>query len=185
MVKHIIPEITMKLSHNLSISVMIDKTEDELDIQTLLAGPICMYHNELILDKDLEWYHSNRYQVIDMDTANWSIDSTIKSIYECLEIYYDYADNLDAFNDILDDMRNRKYKGLLLVFRHFDNLYDKDREFCENMLDIISNLSRRWMVTNNFLITNIQTNDPDFFLPKLGGVIPAWNGQEWLNSNRK
>ena len=92
---------------------------------------------------------------------------------------------MNAFTDWLTDMYNKKYEGLILVFRRYDNFVEEDGKFAEAILDIIARESRVWLLTGQKLIGLIQSDNPHLDFPELGGTSPSWNGIEWLNENRK
>ena len=85
---------------------------------------------------------------------------------------------------VLSDMYNRRYKGLILVFRRYDNLVEEDGKFAEAILDIIAGESRLWLLTGQKLIGLIQSDNPDLDFPELGGTSPSWNSMEWFNADR-
>lgn len=154
------------------------------DIEILKDGPICKYYKNLVLDKDVNWFIENRFDVYDISVKKWNK----KNFHEELKLNLNFPDyygaNLDAFNDCLGDMRNPRYKGLVIVFRQYDEFINNDRKSAEAILDIIANESWNWLLNGQKLITLIQSNDPYLELPKLGGVRPNWNSSEWLNSER-
>lgn len=161
------------------------KKENDLDVTTLLNGPIVMYHNSVILDEDIGWYDQNNYRIIDINTSNW----TPSNFHEKVKTGFDFPDyygkNMNALIDCLSDLYNKKFKGLLIVLRNFEELVELDRSLSEDLLDIIARLSRRWLVTNQFLIGIVQSNDPDLHFEPVGGVRPYWNGNEFFDEERR
>lgn len=164
---------------------MKDKTEEiVLDDQILQRGAICMYHKLKVIEKDIEWFNNNRYQIVNMDASNWSPENVFKNIMKSFG-FDGYGENLDAFEDYLDDLRKEKYRGLLLVFRGMGQLADKDKHLCEGILDVIAGTSRRWLVSGQRLICLLQSDNPDLYFEKIGGYNPSWNWQEWFDDKRK
>lgn len=159
--------------------------ENELDISTLLNGPIVMYHSPIILDEDIKWYSQKNYRIIDISTSNWTPDN----FHEKVKISFDfpdyYGENMTALKDCLGDLYNQKFRGLIIVLRDFDELTALDRNLSEGLLNIISCLSRRWLVTNQFLIGVVQSNDPDLYFEPVGGEVPFWNGNEFFDKERR
>ena len=78
-----------------------------------------------------------------------------------------YGENLAAFNDCLGDLYPTNYIGLIIVFRHFDNIANEDKSFCEELLNVIANQSRQWLVFGCRLIGIIQLDDPDLSFNKV------------------
>lgn len=159
--------------------------EDELDYNILKNGSIVKYHNPIILDDDLKWFDKNNYNLIDINTSNWTSANFHQKVKSSLQFPEYYGENMNALIDCLGDMNNKRYKGLLIVLRNFESLSESDRLLSESFLDIISITSRRWLLENFYFICIVQSNDPDIVYNKLGGVQPLWNGDEFLDSNRR
>lgn len=154
------------------------------DIEILKYGSICKYYKNSILDEDVNWFIDNRFDVYDINTKNWNKKNFHKEIKLNLNFPDYYGENMDAFNDCLTDMNNPRYKGVIIVFRRYDEFLNNDRNSAELILDIIARQSRIWLLNGQKLISLIQSNDPNLVLSKLGGVSPSWNSSEWFNSDR-
>lgn len=154
------------------------------DIEILRNGPICIYHNNGILNEDFNWFNDHNYEVFDMNCRTWTKNNSHKKIKEALFFPDYYGENLDAFDDCLGDMLNNKYRGLILVFRNFDNFVEQHRTTSKGILDSIARTSREWLIEGHKLICLIQSNDPNLHFPELGGLIPTWNNQEWFDADR-
>lgn len=150
----------------------------------LSDGPVSMYHDIKTLDTDLKWFKENNYTVYDFDASNWTIDQAHADIKNEMGFPDYYGRNLNAFNDCLSDTYSTDHKGQVIVFRHFDTFFNKDKEFCLGLLDIIADNSRSWLLTGQRLIGIIQSDDPHFYTDKIGGHSPTWNRKEWLNADR-
>ncbi|MFK7908145.1 MAG: barstar family protein [Chitinophagales bacterium] len=155
------------------------------DIEILKNGPICMYFKNSILDEDYNWFYYNNFELIDINTRNWNRRNAHQNLKIALNFPDYYGENLNAFHDCLEDLYNKRYRGLILVFRNFDNFVEEDKIFAESILDIITRESRIWLLTGQKLIVLIQSNDPHLEFPELGGTSPSWNSSEWFNSDRK
>ena len=158
---------------------------NQRDIEILKDGPICMYHNNGTLNEDFSWFSDHSFEVFDMNCQTWTKNNFHKKIKEALFFPEYYGENLDAFDDCLGDMFNSKFRGLVLIFRNFDNLVEEHRPTSEGVLDSISRTSREWLLEGHKLICLIQSNDPDLHFPELGGLRPTWNRAEWLDANRR
>ena len=155
------------------------------DIDILKDGPICKYFKNGVLDEDLNWFHNNNFEIIEMNCRNWNRKNAHQNLKTALNFPDYYGENLNAFADCLGDMYNKRYSGLILVFRRYDNFVEEDGKFAEAILDSIARESRVWLLTGQKLIGLIQSDNPDLDFPELGGIRPSWNGIEWLNENRK
>ena len=157
----------------------------ELDLQILQNGAISMYHDQTILDQDLNDLEKLDYRIIEFDTTNWTPKTAHQELKKGLEFPDYYGENLDAFNDCLGDLIPTDQKGLVIVFRHFDKPVTNDKEWYEGLLDIISEQSRQWLLTNKRLIGLLQSDNLDLNFSKLGGLTPTWNGKEWFDDKRR
>ncbi|HRF79021.1 MAG TPA: barstar family protein [Flavobacteriales bacterium] len=155
-----------------------------LDLQTLQHGAICLYHNSALLATDLNWYRSANYRVAEFDALGWTEQTAHEALAKGLGFPDYYGRNLNAFNDCLGDMYSRDNPGLLLVFRHFDDISMSDPRFSWGLLDVIAHVSRHWLLTGQRLIGIAQSNNPHLSFERVGGTAPFWNSKEWLDANR-
>ncbi|GGD15551.1 barstar family protein [Flavobacterium orientale] len=165
----------------------MESKEDKIekDIEILRHGPICKYFKNGILDEDLIWFSNNNFEIIEMNCRNWNSKNAHQHLKVALNFPDYYGENLNAFADCLTDMYNKRYKGLILVFRRYDHFVEEDGKFAEAILDIITGESRVWLLSGQKLIGLVQSDNPDLDFSNLGGISPSWNGSEWLNKNRK
>jgi len=154
------------------------------DIEILKNGPICKYYKNSILDEDVNWFIDNRFDVYEIDVRNWNKNNFHKHLKVKLNFPDYYGENLDAFEDCLEDMFNPRYKGVVLVFRNYYEFYNCNQKSAFTILDIIAQESRVWLLNGQKLIGLIQSNEAHLVLPKLGGVSPCWNSKEWMNKER-
>ena len=157
----------------------------ERDLEILQDGPICKYFKNRILDEDLNWFNNNNFEIIEMNCRNWNRKNAHQNLKISLNFPDYYGENINAFKDCLSDLYNKRYKGLILVFRRYDNFVEEDGKFAEAILDSIAKESRIWLLTGQKLIGLIQSDDPFLDFPELGGTSPQWNGEEWFNEDRK
>jgi RNAse (barnase) inhibitor barstar len=155
------------------------------DLEILKDGPIAMYHNNGILNEDFSWFSDHNFEVIDMDCRTWTKNNVHKKLKEALCFPEYYGENLNAFQDCLRDMFDKKYRGLVLIFRNIDVLVEQSKSTTEGILDVIARTSRDWLVNGHKLICLIQSKDPDLHFPELGGLSPSWNHAEWFDENRR
>ena len=160
-----------------------DRTEKDTEI--LKDGAICKYFRNKILDRDLVWLSDNNYEVVEISCRNWNRKNAHRNLKIALGSPNYYGENLDALADCLTDMYNKRYKGLVLVFRSYDSFVEEDENFAEAILDIIAKESRVWLLTDRKLIGLVQSNNQDLDFSELGGIRPNWNSSEWFNENRK
>ncbi len=161
------------------------KNENDLDMLILKNGSIVMYHNTVILEEDIKWFEKSRYEILDINVQNWNSKNFHKKVKENFNFPDYYGENMNAFEDCLSDLLNKKYRGLLIVLRNIDIIAEQDRNLTEGFLGIISSISRRWLLYSQFLIGAIQSNDPDIHFGTLGGEKPLWNSDEWFDEDRR
>ncbi|NER17355.1 barstar family protein [Spongiivirga citrea] len=155
------------------------------DIEILRDGPICMYFKNGILNEDLDWFNRNRFEIIDINCRKWNRKNLHKNLKNALSFPDYYGENLNAFADCLSDMYDKKYRGLILVFRYYNNFVEEDGNIAEAILDIMAKESRIWLLNGQKLIGLIQSDDPNLTFPEIGGTSPSWNTKEWFDKNRK
>ena len=164
---------------------MCEQYKLQKDIEILKDGPIRKYFKNRVLDEDLSWFNNNNFEIIEMNCRNWNNKNAHKKLKDALNFPDYYGENLNAFADCLTDIYNNRYRGLVLVFRRYDDFVEESRVFAEGILDAIAKESRVGLVLGRKLIVLIQSNDPYLDFPELGGTSPSWNETEWLNENRK
>ena len=163
----------------------LEEDKIEKDNEILKDGAICKYCKNGILDEDLNWFNNNNFHIIEMNCLNWDSKNAHQNLKIALDFPDYYGENLNVFADCLTDLYNKRYKGLILVFRRYDNFVAEDGKFAEAILDIIASESRIWLLTGQKLIGLVQSDNPDLNFPKLGGLSPSWNSSEWLDADRK
>lgn len=160
--------------------------EDEnFDWLIIRDGPIVKYFSSEVLEEDINELDKIRYQIIDLSTSSWSQDNAHKKIKEGFDFPDYYGENRAAFRDCLDDKFDKKYNGLVIVLRHFDSLYSRDKGFSKDLLDDIISVTWTWLLAGKKIITMVHSDNPDFEINKVGGFEPSWNGKEWANSTRE
>lgn len=163
----------------------LSKIEKQLDYYILRDGPISKYHNQSYLDQDIGKLENLGYRIVDFNTSKW----TSKNCHEDLKLGLDfpdyYGENLNAFDDCLGDLKDTKRKGLVIVFRYFNDFVLQKKNYSEGILDIIANQSRIWLLNQKGLICLIHSTDSDLQIEKLGGISPPWNRNEWFDTDRK
>ena len=74
--------------------------------------------------------------------------------------------------------------GLVLALTGFDEFAVGFPEQAPRPAGHLADSSRRALVAGEHLICLVQTGDPRFSLPPVGGTPPIWNEAEWLNAAR-
>ncbi|MEN0049550.1 MAG: hypothetical protein AAF806_20990 [Bacteroidota bacterium] len=69
--------------------------------------------------------------------------------------------------------------------RNINNIVNENKDFIEDILGVVSTVSRRWLLYGKFLIGALQSEDPDINFSKVGGEKPFWNDDEWFDEDRR
>lgn len=155
-----------------------------LDEEILRDGAVNMYHDPNILEEDIKNLESFNYKIIDISVSDWTSITLHSNLEHNLDFPDYYGKNLDAFADCLDNMYDKRYSGLIIIFRNFDNLIEQDKSESLGLLDVIASISRQWMISGQRLICLIQSDNPDLEIEKIGGYNPTWNSAEWFDNKR-
>jgi RNAse (barnase) inhibitor barstar len=159
----------------------IPEEKDRLDWKILPNGWTCMYLKPTVLNKDLEWFKSNNYQIAEIDCAvlspGYSVHKELKKAFKFPDYY---GESANALNDCLSDLEIND-AGYLIVFRNFQEMDINDVQW---LLDIFADSSRYHNLFGKILLTLVQVDDPKFQLKPIGSYSIIWNPTEWLESNR-
>ncbi len=171
-------------------------TEDQqnrLDWEILRDGSISLYRDHRFLNKDIQWFRENLYEVYSFDCTAWLLKNDMYADFQSTLSFPAYfGRNLDALADCLSDLAILDEGGLAVVLDGF-NAYAKNcgaalthsgRPEAEVILDILAHASRTFSLAGKRLVTLVQTNDPWMRFERLGGQSTQWNRREWLNKNR-
>ncbi len=139
-----------------------------------------------MLDADVAWLASHAYDVKTFDCRTWrDSDATHDSLAATLGFPDYYGRNSAALNDCLSDLAIAEDGGTVLVFSRFDDFAKRDPRFANGMLDIIAHNARTFLLFGRRLLALVQSDDPRIVLEPVAAMAVSWNGQEWLDANRK
>jgi len=152
-----------------------------LDWQILQNGWTSLYYQISILDNDLNWFRSEKYEIIDFDCQLWTEEERMhKDFKKKLDFPDYYGENFNALNDCLSEYEI-KGSGTVIVFHNFHNV---DKSIAHTLLDIFALSSRQHILFGEKLLTFVQVDNPNYQIEPVGATPVLWNGAEWLNSNR-
>ena len=154
---------------------------ERLDWRISQNGWTSLYWQQSILDKDLDWFKKEKYNIVDFDCTTWTdINRIHKDLKKKLDFPDYYGENFNALNDCLSDFEINK-TGLVIVFRHFQIV---DKDIANGLLDIFARNSRLQSLFGKRLLTLVQVDNPKYEINAVGSYDVLWNGAEWLNSKR-
>lgn len=151
----------------------------QLDYALLYHGPIHLYHAPEILGQDISWLERHAYQSYDLDCRTWeTMSAALQEMYEEFGLPYRLSPRLDGFEDDLSDLEIPLSGGFVLVLRHFDAFVLREPQAAWDILDILANSARRFLLTGQRLLTLLQSDDPGLRLDSVGACPVLWNPQE-------
>ena len=152
-----------------------------LDWQILQNGWTSLYWQQSILDKDLDWFKKEKYNIVVFDCTKWTDTNRIhKDLKKQLGFPDYYGENFNALNDCLSDLEINE-TGFVIVFQHFQIV---DKDIAHGFLDIFACNARMHMLFGKRLLTLVQVNNPKYEIEPVGSYGISWNGAEWENSRR-
>lgn len=159
----------------------------DADIRLLQNGAVHLFWRAEVLD---QWcselaglgYATHAADCTDQARMRDAISQTLR--WQDQFGYGPWTGNLDALNDGMRGFPFGPSQKALLVLRRFDVLVRAEPRFAETMLDIIEYQARNHLLDGNRLLALVQTDDPTFRTPALGGRAAMWNPQEWSDTAR-
>ena len=98
--------------------------------------------------------------------------------------YGPWTGNLNAFDEGFAGLQFPASGCFALCLESFHRLNEESPDFALGLLDVVETQSRNHLVDGLRSIALIQTDDPAFQTPKLGGCAARWNWDEWLTTSR-
>ncbi len=159
----------------------LDDISQRIDWKIFQNGWASLYWRQEVLNKDLDWFRKEGFEVTTFDCSSWS---QIEKIHEALkkQLHFPeyYGENLSALNDCLWDLRVND-SGIVIVFEHFQFV---EKKYANQLLDIFANNSRKQILFGKKLLVLIQVENPNYQTEPIGACPVLWNDLEWLNKNR-
>lgn len=165
--------------------------KDRLDVcntydgQILQVGSVCKFYKLEVLNEAISWFAKHRYIVYTFDCTEWvSIEDFHDNISNGLDFPDYYGRNVNALSDCLSDLNVPDEGGLIIVFKRYDLFTERFAEDAQDVLDILEDRSRNFLLMGKRLITLIQSDNPSITYNDVGGRSVWWNPKEWLNKSR-
>lgn len=98
--------------------------------------------------------------------------------------YEPWDGNFDALNDALRFYPFGASKKSVLAIEGYQDFVRSSYYDSVEMLNLLEAAARDHLLWGKALIILIQTDDPSYKCPYIGGRQPQWNSKEWLNSSR-
>ncbi|MBI9052044.1 MAG: barstar family protein [Anaerolineaceae bacterium] len=91
-------------------------------------GPIVLFHDQEILNKDIHWLKEHHYLTKSFDCSAWeTMNDFHKDVYQQLNFPEYYGKGMDAFNDCMWDVPVPDIGGMTILLNHFDQFQNESR----------------------------------------------------------
>ena len=76
--------------------------------------------------------------------------------------------------------------GVVICLDRYDDFCERFPRTAQSILDILADAHRHEILVGNRLATVVQSDNAtiDRSIGKIGGFMPQWNTQEWMNRDR-
>ncbi len=158
---------------------------DRIDWPLFQNGPVTMYWQVTVLDRELERLRQVGYRVLSCSCHPWGTTAdALCSLADVLQIPGFEGANLNALSDSLTDLPIPVDAGVVLALRGYDKFVAADPEVAYALLDILADASRFMMLFGERFAILVQSDDPALSIERVGAVGVHWNRREWANSSR-
>ncbi len=161
------------------------KQQQRLDFELLQFGPVILYHQKALLDRDIAAIDPFGYELRRLDLEQADIGTFHDLIASSLDFPGYYGRNLDALNDCLRELPYTFGSDVLLVLDAFDAFFRRHRDFAHGVLDMLCLNAQRNQLVGHTMLVLAQSADPAIELPEIGSMGIYWNPSEFLNKNRE
>ncbi len=158
--------------------------QERLDFRLLQFGPVVLYNQSTVLDRDIADVAKLGYEPRRLDLESADAGSFHDLIASALKFPDYYGRNLDALSDCVSELPYTFESDLLLVLDSFDVFFRRDERFAHAVLDVLwCNALRNQLVGHTTLVF-ARSADPRIQVPSVGSADIYWNPTEFLDKNR-
>lgn len=158
---------------------------ENIEIQYLYNSPIHLFYDKKHLEETMNEFKKKNYTVYDFDASEWNSEKIFhEEVAKTLSFPDYYGNNLSALSDCISDMYSAEIPGMIFVFNGFETLEKSNHEFAEQVLDVLADQSRKFLVQGMKYMIFVQSNDPKISFSPVGAVPIVWNNLEWQNATR-
>lgn len=151
-------------------------------------GSVMLFRSSQLWQQTIGLLQERSYRTVIVDCSQCADESSLLfGIVDGLQIPRYLRINLDSFNDFMRRIDFGNATGVIICLNAFDPFHTRFPNTGKLLLDILSETHRRSILVGNRFATIVRSDDPniDQLLGKIGGITPAWNSQEWKNSDRQ
>lgn len=129
------------------------------DYRMFLTNPIAMFMNTEVLEKELEWYERQKYQIVRLDCDTW------ENLYHQLSAFVSFAewDERDSEQEefFAYNVRLPAEGGLVFNLKGFERLDALDRDRAESFLQIFAQAALERAMIGERMLALLQTENKD------------------------
>jgi len=158
--------------------------QDRLDFRILQFGPVALYYQAAVLERDVAGVTELGYDLHRLDLEAAGSEEFHELIASSLEFPDYYGRNLDALDDCLSDVPYTRESDVLLVLESFDSFFRRDEAFAHGVLDALWGNALRNQQVGHTMLVFVRSGDPRLSLPPVGSSTIYWNQAEFLDEDR-
>jgi RNAse (barnase) inhibitor barstar len=144
--------------------------------ELLRLSPVTRFADPSVMAEEVRDLEADGYRCVPLDCSAWAGEADFHTaIAGALAFPNYYGRNLDALKDCLFSIKVGEYRGLVLVFAHWESFARAGGECAWVVLDIIACASRFRLVYGERLLALLHVADPQLQFKPLGrvGVVPS------------
>jgi RNAse (barnase) inhibitor barstar len=148
--------------------------------ELLRISPLTRFADSAMMADEVRELEADGYRCVPLDCSGWGgEDAFHAAMASALDFPDYYGRNLDAFNDCLSSIEVGGFRGLVLVFSHWEAFARLAGDRTWAVLDIIASASRFRLVYGDRLLALLHVADPLLQFEPVGrvGVVPSQ--REW------
>ena len=149
--------------------------------------PVKLFLRDAILDESIQHLENHNYFVFQVDCRHSESESDLyNSILFALGVLQAEYKNISPiqFWDLVTETDFADKKGIVLVFRHFDNVHSRFPKATQHALSVLAGYQYRWLWFGNRFTTFVQTDNSSLELDTIIEVKASWNDRESLLKDR-
>jgi RNAse (barnase) inhibitor barstar len=157
---------------------------DQLDWKILQNGAVSLYLDPNILEADCTWFRDRNYREYRFDGTAWlTREDFYTAMDQQLTLPYS-SGNLDTLRDLLMDLEVPHESGTIFVFWRFDLFTRRFTKDTYNILNVMEEISRGFLLTGQRFIVLVQSNDPKITFDPVGAHPVILNPTENIRHMR-
>ena len=163
------------------MAVFSPEDGDHLDYQVLAAGGVSLYFQHEVLAEDLASLAIESYEIVQFDEE--ALDSVEGFHFEArlkLGFPESYEPTVASLRDALSKLAISESGGMALILPGIERIAAEDRNGLQEILEVIFDLSHRFLLTGRRFLALLQSDDPelDYLGDSVAESLIGWNSRE-------